>query len=318
MAGARRGVQVSDLSEHQRAEEELLLVVVEDAIRRANENNEEVDPRLHHLTRRVKTVNKKQLLIRVVKDRIKEYPNGPLSGRDLMLGNTLYKEEAERVALQQGSRKPKITLDHQKYEVVDGPTTMYSYEHRTYMLVAFDKPIIERIFMDCKMEYTIFKNIYISRIPTFFKMANKAETIGVPKNKLHEVFQCFLKICVPEKIGIISPDQRSLDYNVDKMADILNLEEELGKLQGMLKKVTRSPGQALSELKDSLKNIYSVMYYLLELSRIQDPKEILQFLKDSDTTSVDMKIEETSADTLNMALRNLLSEEAQTNLNKMW
>ena len=104
MAGNRRGVQVSDLSEHQNEGEELMLALAEDAIKRANENNQAVDPRYHALSRRVKTTNKKQLLIRAVKDRIKDYPNGPLAGRDLMLANTLYKEEAERVAYQQGNR----------------------------------------------------------------------------------------------------------------------------------------------------------------------------------------------------------------------
>ena len=59
MAGTRKGVQVSDLSEHQKVEEELLLVVVEDAIKRANENNQEVDPRLHNLSRRVKNHQQK-------------------------------------------------------------------------------------------------------------------------------------------------------------------------------------------------------------------------------------------------------------------
>ncbi|MDP6704214.1 MAG: hypothetical protein QF775_01870 [archaeon] len=314
MAGNRRGVQVSDISEHQKAEEELILVLAEDAIKRANENNQDVDPRFHALSQRVKNINKKQLLSCAVKDRIRVYPNGPLTGRDLMLANTLYKKEAELVAYQQGNRR-SIKIDHLKYEVTDGPTTMYSYEHKTFLLVAFDKPITKKLFAECKVEYTIFNADYISRIPTFFKVINKAEEIGIPKNNLHEVFQCYLKTCIPEKKGTISSDQRSLAYNVDKMADILNIEEELVKLQNMLKKVSHSPGQELDDLKDSLKNIYSVMFYLLELSRIQDLGEIIQFLKDSDTTSIDMKIEEASAEILNMAQRNLLSEEAQDNLN---
>ena len=179
-----------------------------------------------------------------------------------MLANTLHKEEAELVAEQQGNRR-NIKIDHQKYEVTDGPTTMYSYEHKAFLLVSYDKPINEKLFEECKVEYTIFSKDYISRIPTFFRVINKAEEVGIPKAKLHEVFQCYLKICIPEKKGIISTDQRSLSYNVDKIADILNIETELVKLQNMLKKVSSSPGQELEDLKDSLRNIYTVMFYLL-------------------------------------------------------
>ena len=50
MAGNRRGVQVSDISEHQKAEEELILVLAEDAIKRANKNDQDVDPRFHALS----------------------------------------------------------------------------------------------------------------------------------------------------------------------------------------------------------------------------------------------------------------------------
>ena len=208
MAGNRRGVQISDIWEHQKAEEELLLAIAENEIKRANENNQDVDQRFHALSGWVKTTNKKQLLSRAVKDRIRVYPTGPLTGRDLMLANTLHKEEAELVAYQQGNRR-NIKIDHQKYEVTDGPTTMYSYEHKAFLLVSYDKPINEKLFEECKVEYTIFSKDYISRIPTFFRVINKAEEVGIPKAKLHEVFQCYLKICIPEKRGLF-PQIRDL------------------------------------------------------------------------------------------------------------
>ena len=87
---------------------------------------------------------------------------------------------------------------------------------------------------------------------TFFKIINKSEYLGIPRAKLHEVFQCYLKICIPEKKGMISSDPRALITNVEKLTKVLNIDTEITKLQDMLKKVSRSPGQKLETIEDKI------------------------------------------------------------------
>ena len=58
-----------------------------------------------------------------------------------------------------------------------------------------------------------------------------------------------------------------------------------------------------------------MMFYLDELSRMRDSEQIMRFVKDNDSRTIDAKIDETISDVMNFALRSLCSEDAQRNLN---
>ena len=59
-------------------------------------------------------------------------------------------------------------------------------------------------------------------------------------------------------------------------------------------------------------------FYWAELSKMRDPDQIMRFVKDNDTGSVDAKIDETISDVMNFALRSLCSPDAQGNLNNLY
>ena len=63
---------------------------------------------------------------------------------------------------------------------------------------------------------------------------------------------------------------------------------------------------------------YRMYFYLAELSKMRDTDQMMRFVKDSDTRSVDAKIDETITDVMNFALRSLCSPDAQRNLNNLY
>ena len=97
-------------------------------------------------------------------------------------------------------------IEHQKIKMDNGHTSMYSYEQRKVITVAFEQDIGVELFTTCKVQYRAFDKTLISKIPTLFKILNKAEEVGVPKNRLHNVLDCYIKLCEPELEGLISLD----------------------------------------------------------------------------------------------------------------
>ena len=204
--------------------------------------------------------------------------------------------------------------------VKDGKTMMFSYENKKMVTVAFELPVTKDKFESCIVRYDAFGIKYICKIPTFFGMLNKSEEVGIPKSQLHEVFSCYIELCEPSKEGSwITKDARALAINVDKMAMILNIEEEQSKIQDALSKVIRSPGQPLSSFADGLRNLNSMHYYLSEMAKVSDVDKLITFVKDGDeAVSTTMIVEAALQKTLFTALRSLCSLEAQKNLNNIF
>ena len=157
-----------------------------------------IAPTLKKLAQQVKDKSKAQLLKQVIEDRIATYPQGPLTGQQIMSANTRFKEDEDKMFSLQGKHKD-TKLNHQRYTIPDGQTTMWSYEEKRMVTIAFEYSIVDKIFEECKTQHTAFGIEYTSKIPTFFKIINKEENIGIPKNRLHEVYICFFRICDPGK-----------------------------------------------------------------------------------------------------------------------
>ena len=182
-----RQVQLMDIPSHVSPTVSLVSHLAEAFNKLANETNNPnlIEPSLKRLVQQVKEQSKTHLLQQVIQDRVTSYPLGPLTGREVMQINTLYKEEQDRMAHQQGHGDNKGgKIDHQKYEIKDGPTSMFNYEQKQFVTIQFEMQITEKLFEDCKKEYQIFNEKYISKIPTFFKIINKAEYLGIPRAKL--------------------------------------------------------------------------------------------------------------------------------------
>ena len=111
--------------------------------------------------------------------------------------------------------------------------------------VAFEHAIVEKIFEECKTQHTAFGVEYTCKIPTFFNIINKSEKLGIPRDKLYDVYICYFKMCDPGRKGTISIDPRSLPDNTQKIVDSLDIETEQKSLQKVLLKVVRHPGQSL-------------------------------------------------------------------------
>ena len=140
-----RQVQLTDIDSHVSPTVHLVSHLAETLDKLAIETNNPniIEPTLKRLVQQVKEQSKTHLLQQVIKDRINEYPLGPLTGRELMQINTLHKEEQELMAYQQGNNK-SVKIDHQKYEIKDGPTSMYNYEQKQFVTIAFESQITDK------------------------------------------------------------------------------------------------------------------------------------------------------------------------------
>merc|ERR1711867_41377 len=61
-----------------------------------------------------------------------------------------------------------------------------------------------------------------------------------------------------------------------------------------------------------------MIFYLDDIGRMRDPEQIMSFVKDNESRTIDAKIDETISDVMNFALRSLCSEDAQRNLNTLY
>ena len=114
-----------------------------------------IPPTLKKLAQQVKDKSKAQLLKQVIEDRITAYPKGPLTHQQLMSANTKFKEDEDRMYTLQGKHKDS-KINHQRYTIQDGQTTMWSYEENMMVIIAFEYSIVDKLFEECKTQHTAF------------------------------------------------------------------------------------------------------------------------------------------------------------------
>ena len=274
-----------------------------------------LDPSTKKAAEQVKEGSKKYLLQQVIQERIQDYPIGPMTSREIMKSNVKKHKEDERQRVMQGRRSEKI--NHQKSSIQEGITTMYSYEEDDIVLVAYEYNITEKIFQKCRVQYDVFGEKFTCSIPTLFKILNEAERLGILKENLNDVLSCFVKMCLPSKEGSLSSDPRALKNNVEILSKALSISEEQKKIRAVLSKITRSPGESLDKYTDGLSNLYNMYVYLMELGNQTDVSKMMVYVKDKDSISTDMRIQQKIEGIMKAAMRNLCSPTAQRNYNAL-
>ena len=168
-------VKLADIPAHTQPQTQLMTELVENLKQLAVDVRKptSISPSLTKLAQQVKEKSKDQLLKQVIEDRIAAYPKGPLTLQEVMSANTRFKEDEDRMFSQQGKHK-ESKIQHQQHSVPNGQTTLWSYEENMMVTVAFEHAIVEKIFEECKTQHTAFGVEYTSKIPTFFKIMNKA------------------------------------------------------------------------------------------------------------------------------------------------
>ena len=272
-----------------------------------------IDPSTRKAAEQVKEGSKKYLLQQVIQERIQNYPIGPMTSTEVRKANVKKHKEDERQRLAHGGRSEK--LNHQTSSIQDGITTMFSYEEDDIVLVAFEYNISEKLFQKCRVQYDVFGEKYTCPIPTLFKILNEAERLGIMQENLNDVLSCFVRMCLPSKEGSLSSDPRALKNNVEILSKALSVSEEQKKIRAALAKIVRSPGESLDKYTDGLSNLYSMYVYLMELGNQTDVEKMMVYVKDKDSISTDMRIQQRVENIMKVALRNLCSPTAQRNLN---
>ena len=179
-----KDVRLNDLTSHVQPSNQLIVNLAEAVNQIAVHTNigETIDPSIGRLAQRVQDTNKAHKLEQVIRDRIDDYTLGPISRRDLTAANIRFKEERDLALLEQNPNYRPEKIEHQLIKLDSGHTSMFSYEQGKVITVAYEQAIKKELFADCCMvQYRVFEKTLVSKIPTLFKILNKAEEVGIEK-----------------------------------------------------------------------------------------------------------------------------------------
>merc|ERR1712115_103527 len=153
-------------------------------------------------------------------------------------------------------------------------------------------------------------------IPSFFRFLNFGQEIGIPQDEIHNVLHMYTKMCLPEKLGMITLSNSMLSHNINLIMDSLDLEEEKKDIINKLKLIKRVPSTPLEEIRRDLFTLYNILFSLKNLHQ-NDTEKTKLFIENPSCSSTEPKIKSLVEHHTTMGLKALTSVEAQRNINAL-
>merc|ERR1712081_166469 len=153
-----------------------------------------------------------------------------------------------------------------------GQTLMFSYERQKHVIVKYEGQLNDTQFKSEIMEYGFQNKRIIAKIPSFFRFINFSQKIGIPLNEIHNVLHMYTKLCLPEKLGMITLSNSMLSHNINLIMDSLDLEDEKKDIINKLKLIKRVPSTPLEEIRRDLFTLYNILFSLKTYMRMMQRK----------------------------------------------
>ena len=175
------------------------------------------------------TINKttdNEFLKKVTQERLANYPTTYPTVENLEISNRRWQQQQIRQNREQRIPEKVKIYDKPRRLEGSGQTKMFSYERQEHVTVKYEGQLNETQFKPEIMEYVFQNKRIIAKIPSFFRFLNFGQKIGIPQNEIHNVLHMYTKLCLPEKLGMITLSNSMLSHNINLIMDSLDLEEE--------------------------------------------------------------------------------------------
>merc|ERR1711954_173109 len=130
------------------------------------------------------------------------------------------------------------------------------------------------------------------------------------------VLHMYTKLCLPEKLGMITLGNSMLSHNINLIMDSLDLEEEKKDIINKLKLIKRIPSTPLEEIRRDLFTLYNILFSLKNLHK-NDTEKTKLFIENPSCSSIEPKIKSLVEHHTTMGLKALTSVDAQRNINAL-
>merc|ERR1712115_557057 len=249
-------------------------------------------------------------------ERLADYPTAFPTVEDLEISNRRWQKQQIRQNREQ--RIPEKVKIHDKPRRLEGSgqTKMFSYEKQEHVIVKYEGQLQETQFKPEIKEYVFQNKKIIAKIPSFFRFINFSQKIGIPQNEIHNVLHMYTKLCLPEKLGMITLSSSMLNHHINLIMDSLDLEDEKKEIINKLKLIKRLPSTPLEETRRDLFTLYNILFSLKNLHETDAEKTKL-FIENPSCTSTEPKIKDLVEHHTTMGLEALISVEAQRNINQL-
>merc|ERR1712081_82861 len=137
-----------------------------------------------------------------------------------------------------------------------------------------------------------------------------------PQKEIHNVLHMYTKLCLPEKLGMITLSNSMLSHNINLIMDSLDLEEEKKDIINKLKLIKRLPSTPLEEIRRDHFTLYNILFSLKNLHE-NDAEKTKFFIENPSCSSTEPKIKSLVEHHTTMGLKALTSVEAQRNINAL-
>ena len=101
----------------------------------------------------------------------------------------------------------------------------------------------------------------------------------------------YTKLCLPEKLGMITLSSSMLNHNINLIMDSLDLEDEKKEIINKLKLIKRLPSTPLEKIRRDLFTLYNILFSLKNLHETDAEKTKL-FIENPSCTSTEPKIKD--------------------------
>merc|ERR1712081_129424 len=182
------------------------------------------------------------------------------------------------------------------------------------ILLCYEAPIKRHLFKREVVEFGSNEFKRINRFTSLEIFLKKAEELGIHYDRLHEVFEVYAQLCMPQLQYILAQTRGNTQKNWDTILERLTVQKELSAINNDLRLIIRYPGSQHNSL---IHKFYDRLYCLyLTAAHIQFQESEA---RDSNLTEDQIfdKIDHCTQNNTLQALLNLTSQRAMTTARQM-
>merc|ERR1712081_140837 len=127
------------------------------------------------------------------------------------------------------------------------------------ILLCYEAPIKRHLFKREVVEFGSNEFKRVNRFTSLEKFLKKAEELGIHYDRLHEVFEIYAKLCMPQLQYILAQTRGNTRKAWDTILDRLTVQKELSAINNDLRQIIRYPG---SQHNNSIHKFYDRLYCL--------------------------------------------------------